>query len=377
MKKFTAVVSMSFLGFICSTLSHAASLSNFNDPNSQNLVQAIYNKSLHIVQLGDSHTAADVMTDALRVDLQAHLGNGGMGWGMPMYFTGHRLARYGYDNSGWSPISSRTQSNENYSLGGLLAIPKYAGASLTIKAKQSEVSQRIKVSIRQGAGDEALLGHDAQGRRFQIEAPIKNGQWQMVEFVAQLPFTFVAQQSSQTALAGWWAQNENGQGAIVSALGINGAQLSYWDRWSQQGIRNDLANIAPDLVILAYGTNEAYNNNVDIEQERSNLIRQIHSIRQASPRSAILVVSAPESLKNTAGSCGTRPAKLTAFQNMQYQVAQQQKTLYWDWQDAMGGSCSMKSWINQGRARGDGVHFTSLGYQELGQQMAQDLLALP
>ncbi|MDQ8937090.1 SGNH/GDSL hydrolase family protein [Acinetobacter rudis] len=374
MNKLQSLTSLSCMLFMsCQSLS-AASLSNFNEPNSQNLIQALQTKKIHIVQLGDSHTAADEMTNNMRLQLQSTLGNGGMGWGMPMYFTGHRLVRYGYDNSGWQPVSSRTRSDENYSLGGLLAIPQSTAASLTIKAKQSEVSQRYTVSIRQQAGDSPLIGQDAQGRPISIEAPIKNGTWQFVQFVAQPPFTIQSQQAKQTALGGWWGENERGQGAVVSALGINGAQLSYWNRWNTQAWQKELAAVSPNLLILAYGTNEAYNNNLDVAQTRQILIEKIQAIRSASPKTAVMIVSAPESLKNINGSCGVRPIKLDEVQQMQREVAQQYKTLYWDWQAAMGGNCSMKTWINRGDARRDGVHFSASGYQKLGNMLAADIL---
>ena len=352
----------------------ASNLTNFNDPNTDQLISAFKNKSVHIVQFGDSHTAADVMTGTLRSQLQNRLGNGGMGWGMPMYFSGQRLVRYGYDNNGWEPISSRQQRDQNYTLGGLIATPKFNGATLTIKSKQSEISQKIKVNLRQAATDGKFLGRDAQGHQFEIEAPIKNNTWQTVEFVAQLPFTITASNAEQSAIGGWWAKNQNGEGAVVSALGINGAELSYWNRWNE-GWQQNLKSISPELIIIAYGTNEAFNDNIDVDKYKNLLISKVDQIRVASPDTAIMIVSAPESLKNIAGQCGIRPIKLTAIQNVQYQVAQQKHTLYWNWQQAMGGGCSMKSWINQGLGRKDGVHFSEAGYQKLGQALAEDLLS--
>ena len=353
---------------------YASNLTNFNDPNTDQLMTAFKNKSVHIVQFGDSHTAADVMTGTLRAQLQNRLGNGGMGWGMPMYFSGQRLVRYGYDNNGWEPISSRQQRDQNYTLGGLIATPKFNGATLTIKSKQSELSQKIKVNLRQAATDGKFLGRDAQGHQFEIEAPIKNNTWQTVEFVAQLPFTITASNAEQSAIGGWWAKNQNGEGAVVSALGINGAELSYWNRWNE-GWQQNLKSISPELIIIAYGTNEAFNDNIDVDKYKNLLISKVDQIRVASPDTAIMIVSAPESLKNIAGQCGIRPIKLTAIQNVQYQVAQQKHTLYWNWQQAMGGECSMKSWINQGLGRKDGVHFSEAGYQKLGQALAEGLLS--
>lgn len=367
-----------YLGVLCiltiGSQVYASNLTNFNEPNTNLLITAFKNKSIHIVQFGDSHTAADVMTGTLRTQLQNKLGNGGMGWGMPMYFSGQRLVRYGYDNNGWQPISSRQQRDHNYTLGGLIATPKFNGATLTIKSKQSELPQKIMVNLRQSATDGKFLGKDAQGRQFQLEAPIKDNTWQTVEFVAQLPFSITALNADHSAIGGWWAKNENGSGAVVSALGINGAELSFWNRWNE-GWQQNLKSISPELIVIAYGTNEAFNDNIDVDKYKNLLISKVDQIRVASPDTAIMIVSAPESLKNIAGQCGIRPIKLTAIQNVQYQVAQQKHTLYWNWQQAMGGECSMKSWINQGLGRKDGVHFSEAGYQKLGQALAEDLLS--
>ena len=76
----------------------------------------------------------------------------------------------------------------------------------------------------------------------------------------------------------------------------------------------ELATIAPELIILAYGTNEAYNN-LSAERIATVLDERIEQIRQASPHSAIMIVSSPEVLKNTAGGCGVRPANLHAIQS--------------------------------------------------------------
>lgn len=360
---------------IVGSQSYASNLTNYNEPNTQLLKNAFNKKSIHIVQFGDSHTAADVMTGTLRTQLQDQLGNGGMGWGMPMYFTGQRLALYGYDNNGWQPISSRQHRDNNYTLGGLIAVPKFSGATLTIKAKQTELPQRIMVNLRQSASDGRFIGKDAKGQHIEFEAPVKNNTWQTVEFVAQLPFSITASNAEHSAIGGWWAKNENGNGAVVSALGINGAELSFWNRWNE-GWQQNLKIVSPDLIILAYGTNEAFNDNIDVENYKNSLISKIKQIRVASPNTALMIVSAPESLKNMSGQCGTRPIKLTSVQNIQHQVAQEQYTLFWDWQRAMGGDCSMKSWVNQGFGRKDGVHFSEKGYQKLGQSMANDLITL-
>lgn len=356
-------------------MAYAGYLTNYGEPNTHTLTSAIANRSLHMVQLGDSHTAGDTMTGAVRTRLQGVLGDGGMGWAMPMYFSGQRMARFGYDNSDFLPISSRHHTNENYTLGGMIAKPKINGAMLRIKAKHAEMPQKILVSIRQPSGDGRFVATDANGERFSIEVPQKNGKWQMVSVNAKLPLTLHNDNATNSAIGGWWAFAQHGQGAVVSALGINGAELSYWGRWNDTAWQNELSMIRPQLVVIAYGTNEAYND-VTAQTVKSHLIQRIRQIRQATPSSAIMILGAPEALKNTSGSCGTRPNQLSAIQQAQRDVAQSERTLYWDWQSAMGGSCSMKPWINSGKASRDGVHFTALGYTMLGNQFADDLLTM-
>ncbi|MDI4499375.1 hypothetical protein E6P70_01865 [Moraxella nonliquefaciens] len=360
----------------CMSASAHANLINFGEPNTHALTQAMANHSVHVVQVGDSHTAGDTMTDALRSRLQGAMGDGGMGWAMPMYFSGQRMARFSYDNVDFLPISSRNNHSEYYTLGGLIAKPKVNGASLTLKPKKgAEPAQRIWVSMRQQPTDGRFTGMDAYGRRFVLEVARKDGTWQMVSVDVNLPFTIYNDNATGSAIGGWWAFNPSGQGAVVSALGINGAQLSHWDRWSTQAWQNELATIRPTLIILAYGTNEAYNG-VSGERVRATLTETIRQIRTVSPRSAVMVMGSPEALKSTTTSCGTRPATLTDVQTVQRQVAQTERTLYWDWQGAMGGSCSMKSWINRGLASKDGVHFSQSGYTRLGNELANELLAL-
>lgn len=43
----------------------------------------------------------------------------------------------------------------------------------------------------------------------------------------------------------------------------------------------------------------------------------------------------------------------------------------------MGGEVSMKTWISEGLARSDGVHFTASGYQCLSEALADSILVLP
>ena len=92
------------------------------------------------------------------------------------------------------------------------------------------------------------------------------------------------------------------------------------------------------------------------------------------PNAGILILGAPESLKTAYGSCGNRPVLLSEVQQMQQRVARDEKIMFWSWQDAMGGACSMKSWMAQGLAAKDGVHFSAQGYETAADKLADSLI---
>jgi lysophospholipase L1-like esterase len=190
-----------------------------------------------------------------------------------------------------------------------------------------------------------------------------------------LPITISTSAGSSWDLGQISLENAEGGGATVSALGINGAKLTQTQKWRKAWL-DDLKASQANVVILAYGTNEAFNDDLDIAETEQYWTSVIRQIKKTLPKAKIVVLGAPESLKSTAGSCGTRPVMLDAVQQMQQRIAKAEKTLFWSWEKAMGGRCTMKSWIAQGLAARDGVHFSATGYKTVARQFANDILKL-
>lgn len=346
---------------------HAGVVEDFGDPNAASVAAKLRERGsdFRYVQIGDSHTAADYLTDTLRMRLQARLGDGGIGWAMPMRVPGQRLARVNYDVEGWSLIDSRNATPADYPFGGLIAQVAGDHAVLTIKPRQGDPPQAITAILRQGSHDAPLVLDDADGHRQLVQAPVGDGRWHGVEFSARLPVTILAQHSPDTAIGGWWLRASQ-PGAIVSAAGINGSEQSHWSRWRADWMA-DLEPGQPDVIAIEYGTNEAFSRTLDDNMVRADLSSAIDHLRQRFPHAAILILGASESLTAQDGRCGTRSPGLDAVQRIQREVATGKKTLFWDWQRAMGGRCSMKRWIHEGLGRGDGVHFTAAGYAQFGE----------
>ncbi len=348
-------------------------VADFGDPNAGSVAAKIHEpgNGFRYVQIGDSHTGGDYLTDQLRMRLQARLGDGGDGWAMPMRVPGQRLARVLYDVNGWELINSRKSGPADYPFGGLIAQVASNDATLTIKPRQGNPQETITAIIRQGAHDAPLAVSDADGQQQLLRSPVADGRWHSASFSARLPVTVLARNSRDTAIGGWWLSGPRA-GAIVSAVGINGSEQSHWSRWRSDWMQ-DLEPGQPDLIAIAYGTNEGFSKTLDENLVRDDLESAIDQLRHRFPHAAILILGAPESLTSQGGSCGVRSPALNAVQRIQKDVARNRKTLFWDWQQAMGGTCSMKRWIRQGLGRGDGVHFSAGGYAQLGDDLYQGL----
>lgn len=331
------------------------------------------NHKFRIIQLGDSHTAGDYFSDLLRQRLQAHFGDGGIGWVYPNKIKGQRSAIMSYDNQGWQVLTSR-RDDADFPLGGVISLSQGKQALKLIPQKNQGASAVTLTLLppRQGS---SLLVRDAAGQQFRLlEEEGAAKQWFHTYLKATPPLSFQSADGAQWALGS--INIENGRkGVVYSAMGINGAQLGEVKKW-RMGWLQDLKRSRADLVVLAYGTNEAFATPFKPAQVQKLWTQTLENIHQALPQAGMLIIGAPESLKGTGGTCGTRAPSLDAIQNIQWHSAQQHKTLYWSWQNVMGGECGMKAWMTRKLARNDGVHFTQAGYEAAAAQLADALIAL-
>ncbi|MFB2538757.1 MULTISPECIES: SGNH/GDSL hydrolase family protein [unclassified Acinetobacter] len=347
-------ICFSLFATMCCSSVMAAPVENFGE-NLASLRNAFNQQKVHIVQFGDSHTAGDYLTEQLRKRLQSDVGVGGIGFAYPAKVSGQRNARHDYRSNGWTVNNSRFNRNGDYALGGITATADVDGASVTLTSQNYNNQYQDARILVQGDAGQQLKIKDNQGER---QITLSRSGWQTLPSSMTLPVTVTANKGM--SLGGFWLGAN--KGGTVSAIGINGATQDYWQRW-RSGLSQDIAASQADMVILAYGTNEAFQAQVD-----SQLIavqQAISQVRQALPNAAILVVNAPESLQSTSGSCGTRSPSLDTVQSQLRRLAQQNRTLYWSWQDAMGGACSMNNWVAKGLAAKDGVHFSRSGYEQL------------
>lgn len=323
---------------------------------------------VNIVQFGDSHTAADIFSGELRRLFQAEYGDGGIGLvaATPVPGTRYEQVVLKAAESQWQLVSARNQHSEQFPLGGYLSLPQASKATVRIEARQPD-DKRYRVSALYQAQQHASLNaRDGINPDRRLMLAATGGQWRFSPVLnnARLPLELSVEAPAGEALGGWYIQGQKNAGVTLSALGINGAQLDVMNKW-QAGWQESLKALRPDLVILAYGTNEAFDPRLDLDQYRQQLTHTLAELRQQMPRAVLLLVGPPDSIKqrNAQGCAARMPGPLPAIIGIQREVAKASGALFWDWQAFMGGECSILQWQASGLARGDLIHLSAEGYR--------------
>ncbi|MFG0466105.1 SGNH/GDSL hydrolase family protein [Pseudomonas putida] len=340
------------------------------DPNLSQLAVKLKNaqrQPVNIVQLGDSHTAADLFSGEMRRLFQQDYGDGGIGFiaATPVPGTRYDQVIINTGKRQWDLVSARNQQSTQFPLGGYLSLPIASRPGVTLQSREPN-EQRYKLSTLYQTSRGTIL--QAKDTATQARAlPVTQGQWRFSQPISnvRLPVDLSFASSNGLAVGGWLLQSQRNSGVLYSALGINGATFDVVDKW-QAGWLETLKQLRPDLLILAYGTNEAYDDSLDPALYEQRLRERLQMLRKTLPGTVLLVVSAPDSVRNKrAARCESKQANnLRPVIQIQRRVAAQVNALFWDWQAFMGGNCAIERWQARDLARPDLVHLTAEGYRQ-------------
>lgn len=353
---------------------------------------------LSIVQIGDSHTAGDMVSQGLRAALQARLGNAGRGM-MPAGKPYQGYLSWGVT----ARQSAEWQSNtlfgpQRHADGALLGFSGFtqtttmpaATMSLTADGPATRFTRFTLCGLTgpdAGAVTVTFDGEPAEPISFSAPAPgaacfVRN---------SAVPVTqaTVATLDTRTVSLTAWETRTGTPGVIVANLGVVGARAMHLARADDAVAGAELAAARPDLVILAFGTNEGFDPALGLADTEAVLRNAVARVRRlAGPAVPILLVGPPDAASSRpvvalpalpeTVACGggwSVPGHLAQMRTLERRLATTLGLAFWDWQGAMGGPCTTMGWVAQGLQRGDHVHFTREGGRLIGGGLAADLLA--
>jgi len=339
---------------------------------------------IHILQIGDSHSAGDMITQGWRARLQARYGNAGRG----VLAAGRPYAGYltfgvtAAQSGGWS-VSAILGGGGGAPLGitGFTQTARGAGEFLSIATDtpdQDFDGAVVCALTGPGAGTIALrMG--AEEAIWRLSAPRREPACRTMDSERPVAAAALETRDGEPVSITSFAIFRRGGGAILSNLGVVGAQLVHFGRADDAAIRAELAAYRPDLVVLAFGTNEAFFPAFDPDAYEAVLRAQVARLRRLSVGEVpILLLGPPDSATRQDGgpSCGDglfTPARLDEVRRRQIKVAGEMGAAFWDWQAAMGGRCAARSWQRAGLMRDDLVHFTRAGGDRIGAMLDSDI----
>ena len=326
-----------------------------------------------ILQIGDSHTANDTFSGHMRELFQARFGDAGRGVlppGIPYRY--YRPARVSVTSQGWSVVSSFRGDAGPF---GITGLRQHASgpAEMTLSAGPRDLAHSEIEVLRQPGGGTIDFATETGGQAIATAAPVTQAVWLALPAAPGSHTLTVRARGDGPVDVLAWRVTRGTPGVIYANLGTIGASVELMDVWDPAIVRQDLAHLAPSLIVLAFGTNEGFRDSTDPAAYAATFAARLRELHAAVPGAALLVLGPPDGARrrprNSAAppACGdpnwTVPPQLDAIREAQRSVAARENAYFWDWRAAMGGPCSMLHWAETKFAAPDHVHLFAPGHQ--------------
>src|SRR5208282_1290023 len=342
---------------------------------------------LTIIQFGDSHTAGESFTAHLRARFQARFGSAGRGMlppGVPFRAYHPQLVKI-TQSAGWTALSSfDAGSTAAFGMTGFRSEAHQAGAVMALEADEGTPGgglAALEALMQPGGGSLEVRAPGLPPRTLTTAASAPQAALLLLPLPPGPARMEVAVRGDGPVDLLAWGLERRGPGIVFDSYGINGTTVGILDRWDGTAMAFELQWRAPSLIIVAFGTNEGWNDNLDRERYAREFAGELGRLRALAPRAALLVLGPPDGNRRAA-ACGARqgrasctpasgtcswapPPSLAVVRDVQRRVAAASGAAFWDWSGPMGGECGIHDWATRSPplAYADHVHLSKEGYE--------------
>lgn len=332
-----------------------------------------------VLHLGDSHISSDSYSKGVRNLLQADYGNSGRGAVIPS-----NAFKYAYadgvrqrSSGPWRSYMSLKTGKGVFGVSGVRVEASSRKAVMSISSKRRFDYAQVTIATGPDYGSiEIAVDDDIQ--TYPTYSKLPGARTITVDKAGKKLSVRPAGKGKIGVLH--WSTLRNNPGVRYVNFGQSGATVNITRRWNERAVSNDLKTLNPDLIVYGFGTNEGYDDNLDIPAYRAYVSKLIKQFVSHAPNADILIIGAADGLRKRRGiACGSGwfiPKKLAALRVAMRELADQIGTGYWDWATSMGGPCSINKWATKGLAAKDRVHLTRKGYDVSAKAIYNDLFKL-
>ncbi|UJR80766.1 GDSL-type esterase/lipase family protein [Sandaracinus amylolyticus] len=338
-----------------------------------------------IVVWGASHTAGDEYAGMLRRSLQERFGDAGPGFVSPVKpFRGwnHRAAHA--DSGGaWRVLrGDRGPVGERYGLAGYAVESQAGGAWASLDTARAETGPRNVGSYevfflkQPGGGRFEVRIDDQPAAVVDTDAAAAHAGYARFRVRDDAHRLTVRAMDDAPVRVFGVAMERDRSGVVLDTLGIPGSRARSQLRWDDTLHREHLRRRRPDLVVLAYGTNESEDVDVPLRRYESDLRRVVRRVRGTAPQASCLLIGPSDRpLAQPDGTWAPRPLTQDVIA-VQRRVAAEQGCGFFDLVAFMGGPMSMLEWVASDPpfGREDHVHLTWHAHRRLADVLEAALL---
>jgi lysophospholipase L1-like esterase len=365
-------------------IENEASLNHFHHELDQLAKNPEQKNKLRILAYGASHTQADIYASYLRYYLQSRFGNGGVGF-IPLGL-GHGWSRrldFKVRERGFKVEFVESKTPPPHGRFGLSGAAAVAGPHAWARIAPDNSTDPELTASQYGLfyaaepdGGEISVSVDGeapvrlQTRANQLEARYHTFErplgWHDVEVRTE--------GHGENRIFGLSVERLQ-PGLVIDTLGIRGTRAASMLIWDQKLWEEHLKRRAPDLVLLAYGTNETTDRTQPIEEYSRDLSRVLGRLRSILPEVSCVLVGPGDFPKSEHGSWVVRPRLLEIIAE-QRRLAPQFGCGFWDAYRFMGGAGTMAQWVDAVPRLGapDHIHLTPRGYVRMGMELGDALM---
>lgn len=320
-----------------------------------------------VVHIGDSHIQPGIVSAEVAHALQQEYGNGGRGLVCPLRLAGTN-APTDYDLTSTASVSAASKllsSSKPAGMGMTGVAVKFAGGNTTLNIKTKHPGDAFyRITMFHSAGEKAEVtqnGYTLKPHRVSANA---------TDYVLRhLTDTAALSVKGSGALYGIKLLNTK-RGVVVDCIGNNGATYSSY--LHIDGFARQLKDLAPNLVIISLGTNEAYGKYTSLDD---NIDRLLKSITHECPGVKFLLTTPLETHKKGGHGYVTQTG-VAAVRDIIMNYGKRHHIAVWDFYTVAGGSDAASRWLKTGYMKSDHLHLSSQGYRFMGELLSRALLNL-
>jgi len=374
MKKITIFL---FTVFFCTYSNENTEIINVNTlyPFFEKLKNIENHKKINILHIGDSHVQGNFFSSVVRKTLQDKFGNGGTGFVFP-----YNLAKTNGDTNKFAVWSSqdswsscRISKKSGCSLEVVFGISGYGLVSednnfeISLEVPEYYKFDKITLfypnetspfSLKNDLGAANLIGMSSENKFFaKYQSPAA-----MTSVHISRNNNYVGHKNyNNYNFHGAFLENDS-VGIIYSSIGVNGAKAVDFVQNSM--FFEQISAIAPDLLVVSFGTNEAFSY-VSSEVFISQIELLISKVREKCGDIPVLITTPPISFM--------KKSETNFIHQYSKDIAKTKNYAVWDLHKLTHDLLSDKNGLNLFLAK-DKIHYSADGYRRNGAVFANAIL---